>query len=416
MSKKDERRAEVLGRLDCGVVSKWEAEVLLGVSRRQVDRLLVSYRANGIRSVPHGNRGRVPVNVLDPQLKETILALVTKDGRYHGFNVCHVCDLLAEQDGISIGRSTLDRLMRQQNIIRSGSGSNAPRRKRRERSKAEGSMLQIDGSSHDWLEGRGSRMALVGAVDDGTGKMIYAAFRPTEDLVGYLMMLREICVTHGLPESLYHDRHTILRSPKRATIQDELDGSEPMSQFQKLLDELGINSIPAGSPQAKGRIERVWGVLQDRLVKEMRLAGISTIEEANAFVPGFIRRYNRRFAVKAADPATAWVKMLAKTDLAYYFSKRESRVVRADHTISWYGATLQILPTSRDRSLAGHPVSVRVTPEDEVFIYDGKRKLSYKAIPSVVKTALTKPKAIAKTPDRMLLAKRRAWLFAEPAA
>jgi transposase len=335
LSKRDERRAGILQRLESGRITKSEAELVLGVSRRQVDRLLADYRAEGVRSVVHGNRGRIPANKTSPEILAAILPLVDKDGKYHGFNVCHICDLLAENEGIRIGRSTLDRFLRRQRIIKSGTRSKQVGRRRRERASAEGMMLQIDGSPHDWLESRGPKMSLVGGIDDATGKMIYGLFRPTEDLAGYLMMLRQITRVHGLPESLYHDRHTILRSPKGATIEDELNGRKPMSQFQRVLSELGIASIASGSPQAKGRVERLWGVLQDRLVKEMRLEGIGTIEEANDFLPGFIRRYNTRFAVKATDPEPAWVEVDPEMDLAYYFCARESRTVRSDHTLVW---------------------------------------------------------------------------------
>lgn len=418
LREKDQRRAEVLRRLCAGGVTKSQAEMLLGLGRRQVDRLLGEYREQGVRSVVHGNRGRVPVNKTDEDVVRTVVSLVGKDGKYEGFNVCHTCDLLAENEEVRIGRSTLDRLLREAKIIKSGSKSRKTRRKRRERASAEGAMLQIDGSPHNWLEGRGPRMSLVGAVDDATGKIVYGVFRPTEDLVGYLMMLRNIAKSQGLPDSLYHDRHTILRSPKPATIEDELAGFEPMSQFQRVLSELGIASIPSGSPQAKGRVERLWGVLQDRLVKEMRLDGISTIEDANAFLPGFIRKYNRRFAVRASEPESAWVKMEPRTDLAYYFCVKESRVVRSDHTISWYGRILQILPGSRDRCLVGAPVHVHVTPEDEVFIYDGKRRLDYRIVPLVQRQLSSRASTSAKTkePDANARAKRRAWLFAQSAA
>ena len=231
------------------------------------------------------------------------------------------------------------------------------------------------------------------------------------------MLLRGIATNHGIPESIYHDRHTILLSPKAATIDDELAGREPQSQFQRVVSELGIVSIPAGSPQAKGRIEHTWGTLQDRLVKEMRLARISTMEQANLFLADFVCSYNKRFGQEAADPQTAWVKMEPQTDIAYYFSAKESRVVRADHTIAWLGQTLQILPSAREKSLAGTSIDVHVTPEGELFLYDGKRRLEYHKITSPPKqTADRKPAARTSKPRPENLAKRRAWLFAKPAA
>ena len=278
-------------------------------------------------------------------------------------------------------------------------------------------MLQIDGSPHDWLEGRGPIMSLVGAVDDATGNIVYGVFRPTEDLAGYLMMLRGIAKTYGLPESLYHDRHTILRSPKEPTIDDELAGIKPQSQFQRVLGELGITSISAHSPQAKGRVERLWGTLQDRLVKEMRLEGISSIQQANAFMPGYIRRYNKRFAQEPRNPQSAWVKLRPRTDLAYHFSAKESRVVRADHTVSWLGKTLEILPDSRNTCLAGQRVNIHVTPEAETFIYQDKKQLVHRVIEQLARPKAAQQANVAanKThlPDSAAQARRRAWLHGE---
>jgi hypothetical protein len=419
LSKKQQRRAEVLNRVLSGKITKDEAEALLELSRRQLSRVLNGYRIEGLPSLVHGNAGNVPANKTRPESVAAIVALAGDGGKYNGYNICHMHDLLADDQAITLGRSTLDRLLRENNIIGKPSPSKQVRRKRRERSSAEGMMLQIDGSLHDWLEGRGPKMTLVGAVDDATGKIVYAVLRPTEDLAGYLMMLRGIATTSGLPDSVYHDRHTILRSPKTPTIDDELAGIEPQSQFQRVLCELGITSIAAHSPQAKGRVERLWGTLQDRLVKEMRLEGIDSIEQANAFLPGYIHRYNKRFAQQPHNPHSAWVKLEPRTDLAYYFSAKESRVVRADHTVSWKGKTLEILPDSRNTCLAGKRVNVHVTPEAQLLLYDGKKRLAHRVIQPNARRQEVIPAKVAaeKThlPDPAALARRRAWLHGKHA-
>jgi hypothetical protein len=357
----------------------------------------------------------VPVNKTRPESVSAIMALAGDDGKYHEFNICFMHDLLADNEAITLGRSTLDRLLRENNIIGTSPRKKQVRRKRRERSSAAGMMLQIDGSLHDWLEGRGPKMALVGAVDDANGQIVNGVFRPTEDLAGYLLMLRGIAKTRGLPESLYHDRHTILRSPKTPTIDDELAGTQPQSQFQRVLCELGVASIVAHSPQAKGRIECLWGTLQDRLVKEMRLEGIHSIEQANAFLPGYIRRYNKRFAKEPRDPHSAWVKLEPRTDLAYYFCAKESRVVRADHTLSWLGTTLEILPDPHRTCLAGKTINVHITPEAELFLYDGKRRLQYRVIQPLARPKVEQKTEVApnktQPPDPASLARRRAWLY-----
>jgi hypothetical protein len=414
LSKKQQRRAEVLNRVLSDNITKGEAQSLLQLSRRQLNRVMSGYRANGLPSLVHGNAGKAPANKTSRGVVATVLDLAEEGGKYHGFNICHMHDLLADNEAILVGRSTLDRLLRANNIVGKTQHKKRVRRKRRERSSAEGTLLQIDGSPHDWLEGRGPRMSLVGAIDDATGKIVYGVFRPTEDLAGYLMMLRGIASKYGLPESVYHDCHTILRSPKASNLDDELAGTEPQSQFQRVLSELGVVSIAAHSPQAKGRVERLWGTLQDRLVKEMRLEGISSLEQANLFLPRFIQRYNRRFAVRPKNPQSAWVKLEARIDLAYYFAVKETRVVREDHTVSWLGKILEILPDSRPTCLAGKTINVHVTPEGELLLYHGKKRLQHRVIQPHTRPRTTPqakaPANRAHLPDPDALARKRAWL------
>jgi hypothetical protein len=249
-------------------------------------------------------------------------------------------------------------------------------------------MLLIDGSSHDWLErrdGRYKKLCLLGAVDDATGKAVHLRFWPTECQAGYITLAREVATNpdYGIPMSFYHDRHTILCSPKEQTIDDELAGREPQSQFEAILSQLGAESIKALTPQAKGRIERMWQTLQDRLIKEMRLAGVSTMDEANAFLPRFLKRYNDRFAVQPRDPQTAWVQPEQggeELDLPSLFAAKEERTVRADHTLAWQGKTLLIQRKRGERSLARTRVQVHTTPEAECFVYHGKTRLVFTTV------------------------------------
>jgi transposase len=413
LNKEQQRRARVLASLSAGAMSKSDAEVFLGLSRRQVNRAVKAYREEGLSSVIHGNAGRPPANKTDGDVLSKIGQLTGDGGRYKGFNTCHLHDMLTDFEDIRIGRSTLGRVLLPE-VSKKGDGP--VKRKRRVRSTCEGMMLQVDGSPHDWLEGRGPRMTLMGAIDDATSNIRYLHFRPTEDAAGYLMMLRKITQDFGIPVSIYHDRHTILVSPKEATIEDELAGLRPMSQLGRVMEELGIESIAAHSPQAKGRIERLWGVLQDRLVKEMRAAGISTIEQANAFLPEFIERFNRRFGVEPVDPSPAWVEA-GDIDLDYYFSMRESRVVRNDHTISWLGSALQIKRIPTDPSLSGRKVNVHITPEGAVVIYSGKVRLDHEQIDAPPgpfaqqKKALDKSAIETQAPDPVARKRQLGWLF-----
>jgi hypothetical protein len=417
LNRQQQRRADILTRLCANEISKDDAQRLLSLSRRQINRIVRNYKSNGLKSIVHGNSGRVPVNKTPAICQEKVLALTGEDGRYHGFNVCHTTDLLIEIEDISIGRSTLDRILREHNIIKPNKRRHLSRRTMRDRSSQEGSLIQIDGSNHDWLCGRGPKMALIGGIDDGTNKIVSLLFRPSEDQPGYLMLLRSMAIDYGLPESLYHDKHTILRSPKEATIEDELAGREPQSQLQRVMYELGIVSIPAHSPQAKGRIERLWQTLQDRLIKEMTLAGVKNIDEANLFLPGFIARFNARFLRKPSNPESAWVTIEPDMDIDYYFSTSESRVVRQDHTIAWHSKTYQILSDEKCIVTSGKRVDVHVNPEGRIYIYSGKHRLPYKEMHVNKSVSVTKQIERQHKPfNPEAQAKRRAWLFQGNAA
>lgn len=235
-------------------------------------------------------------------------------------------------------------------------------------------------------------MALAAAIDDATSRVVYARFRPTEDQAGYLLMLRAIALSHGLPHLLYHDRHTILRSPKEPTLEDELAGRRTASQFQRVAAALGITGLAVLSPQAKGRIERLWRTLQDRLTKELRLAAIDTLAAANTFLPAFLASYNARFARPARDPQPAWRAWGEGADLHYYFSTCEERRVRRDQTIAWLGRALQLVRGKDEPSLSSHSGEVRVSPEGEVAIYqEGRRVIHREADPQAAVSAVKTP-------------------------
>jgi transposase len=416
LSTLQQRRAEILTQLIAGKLSTAEASELLRVSPRQVQRLRHRFLTGGISCVVHGNQGRAPANRTDAKLVARLRALCGPQGKYHDFNISHLCDLLARHEEIRLPRSTLSRLLHLEGLRRQPRSRPEVKRQRRERKGSEGMMLQIDATPFDWLESRAPRMALAAAIDDATGKIIYASFRPTEDQAGYLIMLRSIATGYGLPHLLYHDRHTILRSPKEPSLEDELAGRSPMSQFQRVVAALGITSIAALSPQAKGRIERLWRTLQDRLTKELRLAVISTLEEANCFLPAFIESYNARFGHLPREAERAWRRLPQETDLDYHFSTSESRQVRRDHTITWLGQVLQLVPEKNEPSLVMKKVEVHVTPEGQLSIYDGARRVMHREVGASEQQpaagAIARPHVVSSTePDPQADARRRGWLY-----
>jgi transposase len=369
LSDQQQRQAEILTRLISGRLTPADAAQLLGVSSRHLRRLRTLFEQEGVSCLVHGNAGRAPKHKTASEQAAQIVALASDTGPYHGFSVSHLHDLLLERHEITVGRSTLDRLLKQVGILKPrGRGKSARRYQRRERKPSEGMLVQVDGSPHDWLEGRGHglRLCLVGGCDDATSKVLDLRFHESETQNAYLMLFRSIAVNHGLPMAFYHDRHTILRSPKEATIEDELAGRKPMSQVQRVLHELGVESIAALSPQAKGRIERLWKTLQDRLVKEMRLAQVTTMEGANAFLPTFMERFNARFAKSATEIEAAWVELPDDFDLVRHFSVQEFRVVKSDNTFAYLGRTFQV---TEKASFARQRVAIHVTPEGEVAVY-----------------------------------------------
>ena len=218
-------------------------------------------------------------------------------------------------------------------------------------------MLQIDGSPHDWLEGRGPRLTLIGAKDDATS-FVWARFEKAETTWGYLDLMREIFLSSGLPLSLYSDRHTIFHSPKEATIVEQINRIRPLTQFGRAMEALGITITKAWSAPAKGRIENQWKTFQDRLVVELRLARVKTKEEANQFLKGFLEDYNRRFTVPARKQEPVFRQSPPPSELDHILCLKETRTVNKDHTISFEGLVLQIPPGKKYWSIARQKAEV----------------------------------------------------------
>jgi hypothetical protein len=237
-------------------------------------------------------------------------------------------------------------------------------------------LLQIDGSKHPWLEGRGPQLSLIAAIDDATGEVPWALFRPEEDAAGYFLLLQHIFQTHGLPLAVYADRHTIFQSPKKVSIAEELAGKPPRSQFGRMLDELDIRLIPAHSPQAKGRVERLFGTLQDRLVKALRRDGASSLEDANCVVQHFLPDYNARFTVPATKTSSAYRPWPPSLQPEAVLCFKHERVVAQDNTISFSGHRLPIEPASHRRSFAHCRVEVRQQLNGQLLVCYQERPLA----------------------------------------
>jgi len=359
MSRTDQERAMVCTAVLSGEMTRRDAAAWLGMSERQLRRVVAAYRAEGPAGVVHGNRGRSPVQTLGADARARIVALAT--GRYAGLNDTHLSEVLASEEGIMVSRSTVRRLRVGAGLVRPRTRRAPRHRRRRERMARAGMLVQIDGSQHHWLGAETARVVLLAAIDDATGAVPAALFRAQEDAAGYLELLLELVTSVGCPQAVYHDGHGIFVRPARdrESLAEQLRGERDLTQVGRAFQDLGIRSVRAHSPQAKGRVERLFGTLQDRLVAELRLAGITTLAAANAFLPGFLGRFNARFTVPAAEPDLAYQALPAGCDPWQVCCLRYARVVANDGTIGFAGHRWQLHPLPHRASLARATVDVR---------------------------------------------------------
>jgi transposase len=353
LTPRQQQRLAVLDRLVAGRCTTVEAALLLSLSERQVWRLKAAYLRDGCAALIHGNRQRAKPWALSDDLRDRVRRLVAQ--HYADCNDTHIAELLARDHQIFLSRASVRRILRSGGVP-APHPRRAPRhRRRRDRYAQEGMLLQIDGSPHAWFGPDQPRCTLLAAIDDATSRVVAAVFRAQEDAHGYFLLLRQVLTTHGIPEALYHDRHSIFqRNPHdRWTPEEELAGAKDPTQFGRALVELGIGSIPARSPQAKGRIERLWGTLQDRLVPELRLAGLTEPDAVTAaFLTTYLDRHNAAFAVPANDPGSAYRPLAPGLDLDRVLSFRYGRVVNHDNTVQFQRHAFQIPPGPRNRGYA----------------------------------------------------------------
>ena len=381
MSQKEFQRVKVIENAAGGRLSVGEASRLLQLSERQVQRLKRRYQPDSIAWVRHGNRGRsMPWAVSVPQ-QQFILSLAR--GKYQGFNDSHLAEKLRAEENLTVSRETVRRILRGANLA-----SPQKRRPRKYRSRRLprprfGMMALTDASRHDWLEGRGPELTLIGFQDDATHRILAAHFQlEPENTVGYLFSLRTMITTHGVPLSLYRDRHGIFqRNDAHWTLAEQLAGKQTPTQLGRALEELGIQQIPAYSPQAKGRIERVWRTGQDRLVSELRLAHATTLEQANAVLARFCDDYNQRFARAATDAACDFRSLPRRFDLARCLSLRYQRVVAADHTIPFGAHSIALPPLPGHRGYAGETVELSHQLDGTLRVYRGDSLLLAQPLP-----------------------------------
>lgn len=400
MSTRELKRLHVIQQVTEKRLKQRKAAEYLKLSLRQIKRLVKRLREEGPRGIIHRLRGQVSNRKHPDLLKDKTLRLCRT--RYRGFGPTLTQEKLVERDKIRVNRETLRQWLLESHLWE-------PRKKaRKHRSWREpkeclGEMIQMDGSHHDWLEGRGPWLVLMGYIDDAANR-VFARFYDYEGTFPAMDSFHRYTLRYGLPQAVYLDKHSTYQSQARPRLEEELEGKKPLSQFERALEELGVHVIHADSPQAKGRVERLFGVFQDRLVKEMRLAGIKTKEEANLFLARYLPRHNRRFQREPQSPINLHRPLPKDLDLRRILSIQKKRFLRNDNTIRHH-KKLYLLE-SRWNGRRPRSVQTEERLNGRLYLLDEDRELRYRQIQErpllrAPKKALfpTKPPRIIPPPD-----------------
>lgn len=364
-------RLHVIHKVVQGELRQTAAAELMSLSERQVRRIVNRIREEGDKGIGHRSRGKQSVRKTPKKLRERIIELYRQ--KYQGFGPTLTAEKLCEIEGILISRETVRTVLRESGDWHVG---RKHRRHRQWRKRKEhcGEMVQVDGSHHDWFEGRGPWCVFMGYSDDATGR-VYGRFYDYEGTIPAMDSFKRYIRKYGVPLSVYLDKHTTYKSTAKPTIEEDLQGVAPMSQFERAMTELGVEVIHAHSPQAKGRIERLFGTLQDRLVKEMRLRGICTIEQANRFLREYLPIYNRKFAVRAVSAHDLHRPVPRGVDLDKILCMKTERTVRKDNTIVHDRNLYQI-----DESVVSKKVVVEERIDGKILLVCQGRSLRYHQI------------------------------------
>jgi transposase len=394
MSGKERVRLELMGRVKRQEITLAKAAELLRMSYRQVKRVWARYRGEGHQGLVHGLRGRRS-NRRQDETRQRVLELY--EAKYGGFGPTLAAEYLIREDGVLVTVETL-----RQWLLKAGLWQRRRHRKahrlRRPRREHAGELVQMDGSYHDWFEGRRSWAVLMVMIDDATSR-VYARFFEQETTVAAMEIFGRYAERHGLPRALYVDRDSIYRTDREVTATEALAGEKARTQFGRAMSELDVEVILAGSPQAKGRVERSNGTLQDRLVKALRHLGVNDLAGANAFLESaFLEDFNRRFMVAPARQANLHRRVPAGIDLEQVLAIHEERVVQNDWTIRWHNRWFQVTGGHRSLGLAGRRVTVCERLDGKLSVlYQGK-ELQWEELPEP--QARPQPTADRRGPER----------------
>ena len=400
MSQREVNRLQVIQGVIEGRVRQRQAAGVLDVSVRQIRRLVKRVRADGAAGVCHRSRGKPSNRRTAPRRKARVLKLFQT--RYADFGPTFACEKLAEREGITVSDETLRGWLK-------AAGVPYPRRKPRPhrqwraRRVYRGELVQVDGSHHAWLEDRGPAGVLMAYIDDASST-VFARFYDHEGTVPALDSFGRYVAQYGLPHAVYTDKHSTYRSPATPTVDDELHDRRPQSQFERSLGELGVKVIHAHSPQAKGRVERLFRTFQDRLIKELRLATISTVEAANAFLETYLPWYNQRFGVAPAQAADLHRPSPGQRVLAGALCLKSARTVRRDGTVVYEGQWYQL-----DESHRPARVVVEERLDGQRVLTAGGHRLRYHALPAPPPRAVAPPRPPARPRPRVKPGRDHPW-------
>jgi hypothetical protein len=372
MSVKELNRLKIIEGVIGREVTQEKASEVLGLTDRHVRRVVKRVREEGERGIVHRGRGRCSHRRMSKELEERIALVVGR--RYKGFGPTLASEKLSEFEGIEVSKEKLRQIM-----MRRGFWQRKRKRSEvhpwRERKDHCGEMVQMDGSHHDWLEGRGPKLVLMGYVDDAMSRF-YGRFYDYEGVYPAMDSLERYIRLYGFPQSLYSDKHSTYKTTREPSLDELLKGESAATQFVRACRELEIRVIHAHSPQAKGRIERVFGILQDRLVKEMRLAQISTKDQANEFLEEFLPRYNERFSKVAKKEKDLHRPLIQGFDLREIFCIKATRTITNDYIVKWGGRKLRIERPSI--AMRRQKVQVMEHFDGEIQIKFNRRYLPYR--------------------------------------
>lgn len=378
LSRKERRRVDVFGRVGRGEVTLRKAAELTGLSYRQTLRAFARFQELGDAGVCHRLRGKKSNRQSPVGDQQRALSLYAQ--KYSDFGPTLAAEYLAQEDGLSVCATTLRRWLTGAGLWKPRGG--APRhRKWRERKPHFGEMVQVDGSLHDWFEGRREKASLIVMIDDATNWM-FARFFEEETTAGVMETFWKYVLQYGLPQSLYVDRDSIYQVNRDATVDENLRETGPLTQFARALRQLDVTLILAHSPQAKGRVERRHGVLQDRLVKALRRRRISTLKAANEFLDQtFLEPFNEQFQYPAANPADLHRSVPRGMHLKHILSFQEQRLVRNDWTISWCNRCFQLTESNQRLALAGRRILVCEHLDGSIHLWFRNRELPWLELP-----------------------------------